>query len=115
MIMAHAVVHFTCKLLPPLYQVSILPRNQSLGTNMLLPKEDAHIKSKDLRMEQLCMLMGGRAAESLCFDTMTNGAAGDMSVARDKTTAMVCEWGGWEQRCITSRNSRPPKPRSIES
>jgi cell division protease FtsH len=89
----HAVVHFTCKLLPPLYQVSILPRNQSLGSNMLLPKEDAHIQSKELLMEQLCMLMGGRAAESLCFDTITNGAAGDMSVARDITNAMVCEWG----------------------
>jgi cell division protease FtsH len=89
----HAVVHFTCKRLPPLYQVSILPRNQSLGSNMLLPKEDAHIQSKELLMEQLCMLMGGRAAESLCFETITNGAAGDMSVARDITTAMVCEWG----------------------
>jgi len=89
----HAVVHFTCKLLPPLYQVSILPRNQSLGSNMLLPKEDAHIQSKDLLLEQLCMLMGGRAAENLCFDTITNGAAGDMSVARDITSAMVCEWG----------------------
>ena len=89
----HAVIHFTCKRLPPLYQVSILPRNQSLGSNMLLPKEDAHIQSKELLMEQLCMLMGGRAAESLCFDTITNGAAGDMSVARDITTAMVCEWG----------------------
>jgi cell division protease FtsH len=89
----HAVVHFTCKLLPPLYQVSILPRNQSLGSNMLLPKEDAHIQSKELLLEQLCMLMGGRAAESLCFDTITNGAAGDMSVARDIALAMVCEWG----------------------
>ena len=89
----HAVVHFTCKRLPPLYQVSILPRNQSLGSNMLLPKEDAHIQSKELLLEQLCMLMGGRAAESLCFDTITNGAAGDMSVARDITSAMVCEWG----------------------
>jgi len=89
----HAVVHFTCKWLPPLYQVSILPRNQSLGSNMLLPKEDAHIQSKELLMEQLCMLMGGRAAESLCFDTITNGAAGDMSAARDITNAMVCEWG----------------------
>ena len=89
----HAVVHFTCRRLPPLYQVSILPRNQSLGSNMLLPKEDAHIQSKELLLEQLCMLMGGRAAESLCFDTITNGAAGDMSVAREITTAMVCEWG----------------------
>ena len=60
---------------------------------MLLPKEDAHIQSKELLLEQLCMLMGGRAAENLCFDTITNGAAGDMSVARDITTAMVCEWG----------------------
>jgi cell division protease FtsH len=89
----HAVIHFTCKLLPPLYQVSILPRNQSLGSNLLLPDEDAHIQSKELLMEQLCMLMGGRAAESLCFDTITNGAAGDMSVAREITTSMVCEWG----------------------
>jgi cell division protease FtsH len=89
----HAVIHFTCKRLPPLYQVSILPRNQSLGSNMLLPDEDAHIQSKELLMEQLCMLMGGRAAENLCFDTITNGAAGDMSVARDITNAMVCEWG----------------------
>ena len=39
------------------------------------------------------MLMGGRAAESLRFDTITNGAAGDMSVAREITTSMVCEWG----------------------
>ena len=60
---------------------------------MLLPKEDAHIQSKAFLMEQLCMLMGGRAAESLCFNTTTNGAAGDMSVARDILKSMVCEWG----------------------
>jgi len=89
----HAVIHSTCKLLPPLYQVSILPRNQSLGSNMLLPKEDAHIQSMAFLMEQLCMLMGGRAAESLCFDTITNGAAGDMSAARDLLKSMVCDWG----------------------
>jgi len=49
---APAVVYCTCKRLPPLYQVSILPRNQSLGSNMLLPKEEAHIQSKELLLEQ---------------------------------------------------------------
>jgi cell division protease FtsH len=89
----HAVVNLHKGLLPPLYKVSIVPRANALGTTTLLPDEDQNIYSRECLVEQLALLMGGRAAEKLFFGSTTNGAAGDLDSARNIARRMVLEWG----------------------
>jgi len=89
----HAIVNLYKNLLPPLYKVSIIPRGNALGTTTLLPDEDQNIHSRELLLEELALLMGGRAAEKLFFGSTTNGAAGDLDTARKIARKMVLEWG----------------------
>lgn len=89
----HAIVNLQKSLLPKLYKVSIVPRGSALGTTTLLPDEDQNISSKELLLEQLALLMGGRAAERVFFGSTTNGAAGDLETARNIARKMVYEWG----------------------
>ena len=89
----HAIVNLQKTLLPKLYKVSIVPRGSALGTTTLLPDEDQNISSKELLLEQLALLMGGRAAEKVFFGSTTNGAAGDLDTARNIARKMIYEWG----------------------
>lgn len=89
----HAMVNLQKSLLPKLYKVSIVPRGSALGTTTLLPDEDQNISSKELLLEQLALLMGGRAAERVFFGSTTNGAAGDLDTARNIARKMIYEWG----------------------
>jgi cell division protease FtsH len=93
----HAVINLQKSLLPTLYKVSIIPRGQALGVTTLLPDEDQNIQSKDLLLEELVVLMGGRAAERVFYGATTNGAAGDLDTARKIARRMVLEWGMGER------------------
>ncbi len=93
----HAVINLQKSLMPPLYKVSIIPRGQALGVTTLLPDEDQNIQSKDLLLEELVVLMGGRAAERVFYGATTNGAAGDLDTARKIARRMVLEWGMGER------------------
>ena len=93
----HTLVHLQSRLLPPLYKVSIVPRDRSLGATTLLPIEDQNLQSKTLLLEELRVLMGGRAAEKTFYDSTTNGAAGDLDVARKIARQMIHEWGMGER------------------
>lgn len=89
----HTMVHLHTSLLPPLYKVSIVPRGGALGVTTLLPDEDQNIQSKQFLMEELLLLMGGRAAEMTFYKSTTNGAAGDLDTARKIARKMIHEWG----------------------
>jgi ATP-dependent Zn protease len=93
----HTIIHLQTSLLPPLYKVSIVPRGQALGVTTLLPDEDQNLQSKKLLLEELLVLMGGRAAEKTFYDSTTNGAAGDLDVARKIARKMIHEWGMGER------------------
>jgi cell division protease FtsH len=93
----HAIINLQKSLMPPLYKVSIIPRGQALGVTTLLPDEDQNIQSKDLLLEELVVLMGGRAAERVFYGATTNGAAGDLDTARKIARRMVHEWGMGER------------------
>ena len=93
----HTLVHVQSKLLPPLYKVSIVPRGQALGVTTLLPEEDQNLQSKKFLLEELLVLMGGRAAERTFYDWTTNGAAGDLDLARKIARQMIHEWGMGEK------------------
>src|SRR6267378_4100776 len=93
----HTIIHLQTKYLPPLYKVSIVPRGQALGVTTLLPDEDQNLQSKKFLLEELLVLMGGRAAEKTFYDSTTNGAAGDLDVARKIARKMIHEWGMGER------------------
>ncbi|PWU20450.1 MAG: cell division protein FtsH [Verrucomicrobia bacterium] len=93
----HTIIHLQTTLLPPLYKVSIVPRGQALGVTTLLPDEDQHLQSKNFLLEELLVLMGGRAAEKTFYGSTTNGAAGDLDTARKIARKMIHEWGMGEK------------------
>lgn len=93
----HTIVHLRTSLLPPLYKVSIVPRGGALGVTTLLPDEDQNLQSKKFLLEELLVLMGGRAAEKTFYDSTTNGAAGDLDMARKVARKMIHEWGMGEK------------------
>ncbi len=93
----HTIIHLQTPLLPPLYKVSIVPRGQALGATTLLPDEDQHLQSKQFLLEELLVLMGGRAAEKAFYGGTTNGASGDLDVARKIARKMIHEWGMGEK------------------
>jgi cell division protease FtsH len=68
-----------------------------LGVTTLLPDEDQNLQSKKFLLEELLVLMGGRAAEKTFYDSTTNGAAGDLDVARKIARKMIHEWGMGER------------------
>ena len=93
----HTIIHLQTALLPPLYKVSIVPRGNALGVTTLLPDEDQNLQSKKFLLEELLVLMGGRAAEKTFYDSTTNGAAGDLDMARKIAHRMIHEWGMGER------------------
>ena len=93
----HTIIHLQTSLLPPLYKVSIIPRGQALGVTTLLPEEDQNLQSKAFLLEELLVLMGGRAAEKTFYDSTTNGASGDLDMARKIARKMIHEWGMGEK------------------
>ena len=89
----HAIINLQKSLLPPLYKVSIIPRGNALGVTTLLPNEDQNIHSKELLLQELVVLMGGRAAEKIFYGATTNGANGDLDAAKKIARRMVHDWG----------------------
>src|SRR6185369_387473 len=75
----------------------IVPRGQALGVTTLLPDEDQILQSKKFLLEELLLLMGGRAAEKTFYNSTTNGASGDLDVARKIARQMIHEWGMGEK------------------
>jgi len=84
------------KLIPgtdPVHKVSIIPRGRALGMTMQLPIEDKHSYSRESLLNRIAVMMGGRAAEEIIFNTMTTGAGNDIERATEIARKMVCEWG----------------------
>jgi len=79
----------------PVHKATIIPRGRALGLVMSLPEGDRYSKSKSKLTSELCMAMGGRAAEEIIFgpEKVSNGAAGDIKMATDQARRMITEWG----------------------
>ena len=89
----HALV---ARLLPgtdPIHKVTIIPRGRSLGLTQQLPIVGKHTYPKDDLQNNICILMGGRAAEEIMLNTQTTGAEKDIEKASDLARKMVCEYG----------------------
>ncbi len=77
----------------PVHKVTIIPRGQSLGSTMFLPKRDTLTESKTNLLNQICSTLGGRVAEEVVFGEVTNGAASDIKQATKIARKMICDWG----------------------
>ncbi|RKY44247.1 MAG: cell division protein FtsH, partial [Candidatus Neomarinimicrobiota bacterium] len=89
----HALVAIMIPDADPVHKVTIIPRGRALGMTAQLPLDDRHNYSKSYIRSQLCVLLGGRAAEKLIFNELTTGAGNDIERATELARKMVCEWG----------------------
>ncbi|MFH1124785.1 MAG: ATP-dependent zinc metalloprotease FtsH [Pseudomonadota bacterium] len=84
------------KLLPgtdPIHKVTIIPRGRALGLTQQLPIDEKHTYAKDFLLNNISILMGGRAAEEIVLGMQTTGAGNDIERASDLARKMVCEYG----------------------
>ncbi len=84
------------KLLPntdPIHKVTIIPRGRSLGLTQQLPEDEKHTYPKEFLLNNIAILMGGRAAEEIVLKTQTTGAGNDIERASDLARKMVCDYG----------------------
>ena len=77
----------------PVHKVTIIPRGQSLGSTMFMPKKDMLNHSKRRLLNQICCGMGGRSAEEIIIGDITSGASGDIRMVTSTARHMVCDWG----------------------
>jgi cell division protease FtsH len=89
----HALV---AKMIPgtdPIHKVTIIPRGRALGLTQRLPIDEKHIYPRDYLLNNIAVLMGGRAAEELVLHIQTTGAREDIEQSTELARKMVCEWG----------------------
>jgi cell division protease FtsH len=89
----HALVAYLLPGADPLHKVTIIPRGRALGLTMQLPTDDRYSYSKEFLVNQITILLGGRAAEEIVFQQQTTGAGNDLEKATEMARKMVCEWG----------------------
>ena len=77
----------------PVDKVTIIPRGLSLGATHFMPKKNRLSYWKKELIDQLAVLMGGRAAEEIFVGDMSSGAQMDITQATRLARSMVCEWG----------------------
>ncbi|HQN25263.1 MAG TPA: ATP-dependent zinc metalloprotease FtsH, partial [Syntrophales bacterium] len=84
------------KLLPgtdPIHKVTIIPRGRALGLTQQLPIDEKHTYPRKYLLNNIAILLGGRAAEALVLNDFTTGAGNDIERATHLARKMVCEWG----------------------
>jgi len=91
--MGHALVGHFLEHTDPVHKISIVSRGQALGLTVSLPAEDRFLTSRSALMDQLAMVLGGRAAEELVFNEITTGAANDLERATAMARQMVTRLG----------------------
>ncbi len=77
----------------PVHRISIVARGMSLGHTFTPQVAERSHETKTRLLEQITVMLGGRAAEEIVFKEMTSGASNDISQATKIAKAMVTEWG----------------------
>lgn len=88
----HALVSWHMPHMDPVHRISIVSRGLSLGHTMMESAEHVH-ETKTHLLEQISVMLGGRAAENLVFKEMTTGASDDIAKATEIVRTMVVEYG----------------------
>ena len=89
----HAIVSYNLPTQDPVHQISIIPRGFAAGYTMYIPDNDDKHVSRNKMIEDICSLLGGRAAEELTQDDICTGASNDIQRATENARAMVTKYG----------------------
>jgi cell division protease FtsH len=89
----HALINVVLQHTHPLHKVTIIPRGQSLGSTMSLPKTDVLNRRRKEMLDVIAVMMAGRIAEEIVSGDISSGAAGDIQQATNMARAMVTQWG----------------------
>ena len=88
----HATISWHLKYANPLIQVTIVPRGKALGAAWYLP-EERQITPEQALLDEICSLLGGRAAEDLFLGCVSTGALNDLERASKQAYAIVAYYG----------------------
>ncbi len=90
----HALVAALTPGCEPVHKISIIPRGlAALGYTQQRPTEDRYLMSKEELLAKIDVLLGGRVAEQITFNSITTGASNDLMRATDIARAMIVEYG----------------------
>ena len=89
----HAVVSYFNPDCDPVTKVTIIPRGNSLGSTWFLPDEETSLYTTKRFMGSMVAALGGRVAEQIQFDSITNGATGDLESVTNMSRSMVTKLG----------------------
>ncbi|MGZ8211112.1 MAG: ATP-dependent zinc metalloprotease FtsH, partial [Burkholderiales bacterium] len=89
----HAVVARSLSRTDPVHKVTIIPRGRALGVTMQLPAEDRYSMDREMILQNIAVLFGGRIAEEIFMNQMTTGASNDFERATEMARNMVMRWG----------------------
>lgn len=89
----HAIVAAALPHSDPLHKVTIIPRGKAMGVTQQLPKKEKYLYNREYLLDRLAVIMGGRAAEQLIFNTATSGAQNDLMQVAKLSRKMVMDWG----------------------
>ena len=88
----HATISWLLRWGNPLVKVTIVPRGMALGAAWYLP-EERQLTNKEHLLDEMCSLLGGRAAEQLFLNQTSTGALNDLERATKQAYAMVAYYG----------------------
>lgn len=89
----HAIIAKLSKNCDTVHEVSIIPRGQAAGYTITLPENDDNHFTKQKLLDQIAMMLGGRAAEEIVIKDVSAGASNDIQRASKIARKMVTEWG----------------------
>lgn len=90
----HAIIAALLKHSDPVHKITIVPRTMgSLGYTMQLPLEEKFLSTKEEMLDQITVMLSGRAAEEVEFNTISTGAANDIERATRSARSMVTIYG----------------------
>ena len=89
----HAVVGIKLDGADDVQKITIIPRGQAGGYNLMLPKEEKYLATKNELLDKISGYLGGRVAEEIMFKEITTGASNDFEKATKIARAMVTEYG----------------------
>jgi cell division protease FtsH len=89
----HAVIAHFSEHSDPVHRISILSRGMALGFTLTPPEKDKVQVTKSELIDEIAVLLGGRAAERLIFNELTGGASSDIERATRIARAMVMDYG----------------------
>ena len=89
----HAIVAAALPHADPVHKVTIVPRGQAMGVTQQMPEKEKYIYRREYLLDRMAVIMGGRAAEEMIFNTSTSGAENDLKQVRKMARKMVLDWG----------------------